>query len=104
MAVEVLPPILATLSRRHPNLIIELSPSNRNEDVLRREADVAVRMVLPQQEALIAQRIARPEEIPEAALAAVTAAVVEKPSSVFNAAVSGLVTFTGTARRVPVGL
>jgi DNA-binding transcriptional LysR family regulator len=57
VAVEVLPPILATLSRQHPGLVIELSPSNRNEDVLRREADVAVRMVPPQQEALIAQRI-----------------------------------------------
>ncbi|ATY33843.1 LysR family transcriptional regulator [Sphingomonas psychrotolerans] len=57
VAIEVLPPILATLSRKHPELVIELSPSNRNEDVLRREADVAVRMVAPQQEALVAQRI-----------------------------------------------
>ena len=57
VAVEVLPPVLAALSRQHPALVIELSPSNRNEDVLRREADVAVRMATPQQEALIAQRI-----------------------------------------------
>lgn len=57
VAVEVLPPILAGLMHRHPDLVIELSPSNRNEDVLRREADVAVRMVAPQQEALVAQRI-----------------------------------------------
>jgi DNA-binding transcriptional LysR family regulator len=57
VAVEVLPPILAALLRQHPGLVIELSPSNRNEDVLRREADVAVRMVPPQQEALVAQRI-----------------------------------------------
>jgi len=57
IAVEALPPILAELARQHPRLVIELSPSNRNEDVLRREADVAVRMVPPQQEALLARRI-----------------------------------------------
>ncbi|WP_025587221.1 LysR family transcriptional regulator [Sphingomonas sp. UNC305MFCol5.2] len=57
IAIEVLPPILADLARRHPALVIELSPSNRNEDMLRREADVAVRMVAPQQEALVARRI-----------------------------------------------
>lgn len=57
IAVEVLPAILAELARKHPRLVIELSPSNRNEDVLRREADVAVRMVPPSQEALVARRI-----------------------------------------------
>ncbi|WP_137862576.1 MULTISPECIES: LysR family transcriptional regulator [unclassified Sphingomonas] len=57
IAVEALPPILAMLARQYPRLVIELSPSNRNEDVLRREADVAVRMVPPRQEALVARRI-----------------------------------------------
>lgn len=57
IAVEVLPPILAELSARHPRLVLELSPTNRNEDVLRREADVAVRMVPPQQDALVARRV-----------------------------------------------
>ncbi len=57
VAVEVLPPILAALAQQHPALVLELSPSNRNEDVLRREADIAVRMVPPRQEALIARRI-----------------------------------------------
>ena len=57
IAVEALPPVLATLARRYPRLVIELSPSNRNEDMLRREADVAVRMVPPRQEALVARRI-----------------------------------------------
>ncbi|OSZ70091.1 LysR family transcriptional regulator [Sphingomonas sp. IBVSS2] len=57
IAVEALPPILTALARRYPRLVIELSPSNRNEDVLRREADVAVRMVPPRQEALVARRI-----------------------------------------------
>lgn len=57
IAVEVLPPIIAALRRTHPALVIVLSPSNRSEDVLRREADIAVRMVRPAQEALVAQRV-----------------------------------------------
>ncbi len=52
----VLPPILATLCRAHPRLQIELSLSNANEDLLRREADVAVRMAQPTQAALVAKR------------------------------------------------
>jgi len=54
---EVLPPILATLNREHPSLVIELVLSHRREDLLRREADIAVRMVQPSQEALVARRI-----------------------------------------------
>jgi DNA-binding transcriptional LysR family regulator len=57
ISVEVLPPILAELRRRHPRLVVALSPNNRNEDLLRREADVAVRMVRPEQGALVARRI-----------------------------------------------
>lgn len=57
VGVEVLPPILAVLARAHPQLQIELSLSNANEDLLRREADVAVRMAQPTQSALVAKRI-----------------------------------------------
>ena len=57
IAVEVLPPILAKLRCRHPRLVVALSPNNRAEDLLRREADVAVRMVRPQQGALVARQI-----------------------------------------------
>ena len=57
IALEVLPPILATLQASHPGLVIILSPSNRNEDVLRREADIAVRMARPTQEGLVARMI-----------------------------------------------
>ena len=55
IAVEVLPPILASLREKHPRLVIALSPTNRSEDMLRREADIAVRMVRPRQEALVAR-------------------------------------------------
>ncbi|MCA8272404.1 LysR family transcriptional regulator [Burkholderia sp. AU30280] len=57
IAVEVLPPILAQLRRDHPGLVIELAPTDRIQDVLKREADIAVRMAPPAQEALVAQRV-----------------------------------------------
>ncbi len=57
IGVEVLPPILAGLSAEHPELRIELVLSNRVQDLLRREADIAVRMTPPRQELLIARRV-----------------------------------------------
>ncbi len=57
IGAEVLPPILARLKRAHPALVIELALSNQLEDLLQRQADIAVRMVRPTQEALVAQRI-----------------------------------------------
>ncbi len=57
VGVEHLPPILARLRRRHPGLIIELALSNAVDDLLQREADIAVRMVEPIQEALVARRL-----------------------------------------------
>ncbi|MBR8242677.1 LysR family transcriptional regulator [Burkholderia multivorans] len=57
IAVEVLPPLLAQLRREHPGLVIELVPTDRIQDVLNREADIAVRMASPSQDALVARRI-----------------------------------------------
>lgn len=57
VGVEHLPPILARLRQRHPCLVIELVLSNAVDDLLQREADIAVRMVEPTQEALVAQRL-----------------------------------------------
>jgi DNA-binding transcriptional LysR family regulator len=57
IGVEVLPPMIAELRRAHPRLQIELSPTNASEDLLRRDADVAVRMVQPTQGALVARRV-----------------------------------------------
>lgn len=54
---EVLPPILAELRESHPELVIELVLSNRTEDLLSRGADIAVRMVRPAQQALVARRV-----------------------------------------------
>lgn len=57
MGIEVLPPILAELKQRYPELEIELSLSDEVEDLMKQEADIAVRMVAPTQEALVSRRI-----------------------------------------------
>ena len=57
IGVEVLPPVLARLRSEYPGLVVELGLTNRNEDMLRREADIAVRMVRPTQDALVAKRV-----------------------------------------------
>lgn len=57
MGVEVLPPILSALRQAHPELTVELVLSNALDDLLRREADIAVQMVEPTQTALVAQRV-----------------------------------------------
>jgi len=54
---EVLPAIFATFHANNPGVAIELALTNRNEDLSRRDADIAVRMVRPTQTALVARRI-----------------------------------------------
>lgn len=61
VGIEVLPVMLARLNERHPGLCVELVLSNRNEDLLRRDADLAVRMMRPTQVGLLARRAARIE-------------------------------------------
>ena len=56
---EVLPSILASFRAVHPRICVELALSNRNEDLLRGDADIAVRMVRPTQGGLVAKRIGR---------------------------------------------
>ncbi|MBB4063429.1 LysR family transcriptional regulator [Gellertiella hungarica] len=57
VGVEILPSIIAGLQEEHPGLEIELSASDAVEDLLQREADIAVRMAEPQQEALLVRFI-----------------------------------------------
>lgn len=57
IGAEVLPPILGPLREAHPGLAIELALSNRIENLLNREADIAVRMIRPDQDALLARQI-----------------------------------------------
>jgi DNA-binding transcriptional LysR family regulator len=56
---EVLPSILADFRAMHPHIAVELALSNRNEDLLRGDADIAIRMIRPTQGALVAKRIGR---------------------------------------------
>jgi DNA-binding transcriptional LysR family regulator len=57
MGAEVLPPMLAELRRNHPALEFELALSNTVDNLLRRDADIAVRMVEPAQEALVVKKL-----------------------------------------------
>lgn len=54
---EVVPSILADFGFVHPRIEIELLLSNRNEDLLRRDADVAIRMVRPTQQDIVARKL-----------------------------------------------
>jgi len=58
VGAEVLPAILAPLLATHPGLAVELALSSRNDDLLRREADLALRMVRPTQSGLVARKLA----------------------------------------------
>ncbi|MGJ5135253.1 LysR family transcriptional regulator [Bradyrhizobium oligotrophicum] len=55
----VLPPILTDIRNRFPKIVIELVLNNRTDDLLRRDADIAVRMIRPTQDGLVARRIGR---------------------------------------------
>ena len=57
VGVEVLPPLLAPLLAKYPALEIELVATNALENLLRRDADIAVRMTRPTQSGLVARRV-----------------------------------------------
>jgi DNA-binding transcriptional LysR family regulator len=56
VGVEILPAIVSEFRSKNPSTAIELTLSNEMADLLRRDADIAVRMVRPQQKALLAKR------------------------------------------------
>ena len=57
VGTEVLPPLLAPLLEQWPELQLELVVSNRVDDLIRRDADLAVRMGAPTQAALVARKV-----------------------------------------------
>jgi len=57
VGVEHLPPILAHLRRDHPAVAVELVLTDRVDNLLRRDADIAVRMTEPAQGSLLARRL-----------------------------------------------
>jgi DNA-binding transcriptional LysR family regulator len=56
---EVLPPMLAELRADYPQIVFELDLTKRKQDLLRREADIAVRSSRPQQAAILARKLGR---------------------------------------------
>lgn len=59
MGTEVLPPMLTRFREKHPAAVVELSLSNEAEDLLRKDADLALRMMRPTQLSLVSRRIGR---------------------------------------------
>jgi DNA-binding transcriptional LysR family regulator len=55
----VLPPLLAQMRLSLPDVQVELVASNAVSNLLRREADIAVRMVQPEQATVIARRVGK---------------------------------------------
>ncbi|WP_171173000.1 LysR family transcriptional regulator [Ruegeria sp. HKCCD8929] len=54
---HILPPILADIRREEPDIQLELVPTDTSENLLFREADIAVRMYPPRQMDIIARHI-----------------------------------------------
>lgn len=57
VAFQLLPPILLQMRQALPDIQVELVASNAVSNLLRREADIAVRMVRPDQGSLVAKKI-----------------------------------------------
>jgi DNA-binding transcriptional LysR family regulator len=57
VGAEVIAPLLPRFRKAYPRIAIELLLSSRTEDLLRREADIAVRLFRPTQTALMATHV-----------------------------------------------
>lgn len=57
IGVEILPPILQRFRAVEPAIQVELALTNRSQDLSRREADIAIRMMRPTQSTLVARKV-----------------------------------------------
>lgn len=57
VAAHVLPAMLARLGLEEPGIEVEIVASNQVENLLRRDADIAIRMVRPAQNELVAHKV-----------------------------------------------
>lgn len=57
VATFLLPPLVQRLREQEPGIVVEVIPTNAFSDLLRREADIAVRHAKPEQPELIARLI-----------------------------------------------
>ena len=58
VSVWLLPPLIAEFQRAEPDIAVELVSSNEVQNLLRREADIALRMARPEQGSLVARKLA----------------------------------------------
>ena len=56
-AAFVLPPILRTLSQSHPEISLTVLADNSSADLMRREADIAIRNFRPKEPDLVARKV-----------------------------------------------
>ena len=57
VAARLLPPIVERIRKAHPEIDVHVVASNRLSDLLRREADIAIRHVRPEQSDLVARKV-----------------------------------------------
>ncbi|MBZ9848387.1 LysR family transcriptional regulator [Mesorhizobium sp. CA14] len=57
VAAFVLPDMMARLGEQEPGIEVEIVASNQVENLLRRDADIAIRMVRPAQNELVARKV-----------------------------------------------
>jgi DNA-binding transcriptional LysR family regulator len=57
VAAHILAPCFATLQESHPDIVIELIPNSRELSLAMREADISVRLTVPEQHDLVVRRI-----------------------------------------------
>lgn len=57
IGAEIIPGLLAGFRQQFPAVQLELSVSNRVDNLLKREADIAIRMTEPRQDALVVKNI-----------------------------------------------
>ena len=57
VSVHLLPPIIARIRQRHPGIEIELTASDRTDNLLFHEADIALRMYRPEQLDMITRHL-----------------------------------------------
>lgn len=69
VATRILAPVLPALRRRHPGLRLDVLCTPRLSDLLRGEADLALRTVRPVETSLVARRVTAPTERPYASRA-----------------------------------
>jgi DNA-binding transcriptional LysR family regulator len=99
IGVAVLPPLLARFRALYPDIDIDLVMSDRNLDLLRGDADLAVRNVAPAQDALLVRKIG---EVPVRLFAHEIYAVCRKlPETLAELQDHALIGREEYARRVP---